>query len=362
MNQENNDQLRILYISRAHPPDVGGIEKQNFELGKYLSKVSQIETIINTWGRKFLIPFSIYALIKGVLKAKNNQVILLGDGLLAPIGWLIKKLSKKPVVSVIHGLDITYNKYFYQKLWAKIFIKNLDHLITVSNATKNECIKRSISEEKITFIANGINPETLNGNYDKEALNKILGFDLSNKKIILTLGRLVERKGVYWFIKNVLPKLDENIIYLVAGEGEERNKIEKLVKENKSNTVLLGHISEKDKKILLHNSDIFIQPNIKVKDDIEGFGITVIEAGTCKMTVVASNLEGLKDAIKDEQNGYLLESKNALQFVEKINYLLENKNKKKEFGEKSRAYNIKHYHWKNIAPQYIKTIKQIIKQ
>jgi glycosyltransferase involved in cell wall biosynthesis len=125
---------------------------------------------------------------------------------------------------------------------------------------------------------------------------------------------------------------------------------------------MLGKVTDEQRNILLNNCDLFLQPNIKIQGDMEGFGISVIEAASCKMPVLAANLEGLKDAIKDSENGFLIESENAEAWAEKINELLSDEKYCKEFGEKARQFVIENYEWKKIAQKYLKEITFLIKK
>jgi len=72
--------VKILFISRAYPPIVGGIENQNYELGKWLGRIADVKIIANTHGRKFLPLFAPYALLRAVLNISKYDVLLLGDG------------------------------------------------------------------------------------------------------------------------------------------------------------------------------------------------------------------------------------------------------------------------------------------
>jgi len=111
---------------------------------------------------------------------------------------------------------------------------------------------------------------------------------------------------------------------------------------------------------LFNTCDLFIQPNIKVQGDMEGFGLSVIEAVSCKIPVIASNLEGLKDAIIDGQNGFSIEPENTEKYVEKINELLANDDFRQEFGEKARQFVTQNFRWEIIAKRYLEEIKQTI--
>ena len=291
------------------------------------------------------------------------EVLLLGDGVLGMIGFLVKLFyrSQKKVVCVCHGLDLTYPFWLYQELWVKKFIPALDKLIAVGNETIRQGTKRGIPEEKFVFIPNGINPDQHIGNYSRSDLEKIVGEKLEGKKIILTSGRLAKRKGVAWFIRQVMPKLPESVVYLVLGEGPDRNNITRAIEEKKlhGRVKILGYQPDKERDICFNTADLFVQPNVKVPGDMEGFGISVIEATTCKLPVVASALEGLKDAIKEGENGFLVESENAEAWIKKINELLLKDDFRRRFGEKARQYAIENYSWKKIAKLYLNVIRHL---
>lgn len=354
--------MRILFISRAYPPVVGGIETQNYELYTWLSKLAHVKLIANRRGKNFLPFFLPYALLRGLFLLRKCDALLLGDGVLGIIGWLAKIFYKKPVICVLHGLDLTYQLGLYQKLWVGFFIKNLDRLIAVGNETVKIGVEKGVAREKFVFIPNGVDTEKYIGNYSRQDLEDVTGENLGGKKVLLTSGRLARRKGVAWFCENVLLKLPENIIYVIAGDGPDRNNIRQIIQKNKleARAKMLGYISDKSRDVLFNACDIFIQPNIKIPGDVEGFGISVIEAASCKLPVIASNLEGLKDAIKEGQNGFLVEPYDAEGYVKKINELLADENYRKEFGEKARQFVIENYHWEKIAKKYLEEITNII--
>jgi phosphatidylinositol alpha-1,6-mannosyltransferase len=185
---------------------------------------------------------------------------------------------------------------------------------------------------------------------------------LQNKKVILTSGRLAKRKGVAWFIRNVLPRLDNNVIYVVAGNGPDRENILQAIQEThlENRVKMLGYIEDSVRDMLFYTCDIFVQPNIPVTGDMEGFGISVIEAAYCGIPVIAANLEGLKDAIKHNQNGFLVETKNAEAYLSQINPLLNDDSYRKQFGQKARQFVMDNFSWSNISKQYIAEIKKTI--
>lgn len=356
------DKLKILFISHTFPPIVGGVETHNYELSTWLSKKADVTLIVNK--KRWLIPFFlVYATIRTVLSARKYDVIVLGSCLLSNVAWRLKLFgNKKPVVAVAHGLDLTWKNPIYQKLWIGIFLKKIDKIIAVGNETVKIAEEKGNSEDKIVFIPNGVDTEKNLVSATKDDLEKIIGQPIVGKKILLTSGRLAKRKGVAWFISNVMPKLGEEFLYVVAGDGPDKENIEKTIKNAKleKRVIMLGYVSDEKRNILLNTADLFVQPNIKIRGDMEGFGISVIEAGACRLPVLASALEGLKDAIKDGRNGFLAESGSTNMFVQKINELFSQDSPREIYGEQVREYVVQNYSWQYISGLYLNEIEKTI--
>ena len=100
--------MKLLFISRAFPPVVGGIEKQNFELASSLGKLVDLDLVANRRGKKFLPLFLPYAAFCGLWKARKADYVLLGDAVLSPVGLFLSILLNKRVYCIVHGLDITF--------------------------------------------------------------------------------------------------------------------------------------------------------------------------------------------------------------------------------------------------------------
>ncbi|HCP08804.1 MAG TPA: hypothetical protein DIT25_03345 [Candidatus Moranbacteria bacterium] len=353
--------MKVLFISHTYPPITGGVETQNYDLSVWLAKQSQIRLIVNK--KRWLIPFFlVYSAFKAIFLARNYDVIVLGSCLLGNIGWAVKKFTNKPVVAVAHGLDLTWKNKFYQSLWVGKFIPSLDKLIAVGNETVRIAVEKGIAPEKIVFIPNGIDLQKYPGSSSKGELEKLIGEEIGNKKTILTSGRLAKRKGVAWFIDNVMPKLPDQVIYIVAGDGPDRENIQEAILKNnlEKRVKLLGYVTDPVRDMLFHTCDVFVQPNIEIAGDTEGFGISVIEAAYCGIPVVAARLEGLQDAIKDGQNGFLIESRDAGSYARKINELLSDDSFRKNFGEKARQYVVENYSWDKISKKYLEEIESAI--
>lgn len=338
---------------------VGGMEKLGFALAKEFSR--NTDTTLITWGKSqkylpLIIPlFFLKALY--LIPAKKITHIHLGDALLSPLGLLLKILFNLKVTTTVCGLDITYKFPPYQFIVPKC-VKRLDKVICISNATLKECTKRGIPADKCIVIPCGVYPGEFLVNASRKDLEKITGKKLTGKKVIITVGRLVERKGVYWFIKNVFPKLDKNIIYLIIGDGPDKQKIANIIKKiNAEDRIfLLGKVSDSELKIIYNTSDLFVMPNIPVKGDIEGFGIVALEAASGGIPIVATKTEGIIDALRGLNTNFLqVEPLNKEEFVKQTNKVI--KSFKKLTG-REKTDNIL-YSWNNISKNYTSVFNKL---
>jgi len=170
---------------------------------------------------------------------------------------------------------------------------------------------------------------------------------LQDKKVLATIGRLIKRKGVAWFVDRVIPELDATYLFIIAGHGPEFELIHHRVKARdlQNKVVMLGKVSEKVRRLIYNAADIFVMPNISVEQDVEGFGIAVIEAGSCGLPVVASKIQGLRDSVIENKTGYLIEEGDTKGFLDRIRSM---DLKKEDIRQCVNA----RFHWSEIYKQY----------
>ena len=354
--------MKLLFISRAYPPIVGGLEKHNHALHEALCTKTLVEAIINRKGKKALLCFLPLATLKALFRTSEFDAVLLGDGLLSILGWFIKVLRPNTsVICIIHGLDITYPNPIYQFFWTRLFLPKMDQVIAVSQATAETAINKGLQISKLAIIPNGVHQQEKQSPHDRKKLNALLNIETENKIVLFTLGRLVKRKGVNWFIQQVMPKIQDRCLYLIAGDGPEKTAIEKSIQEHHLEKAVycFGFVDDELKSFLFTNADLFIQPNIKVDGDMEGFGIAVLEANANGLAVLGSNLEGLKDSITENQNGWLLKPGNAIAYAQKITQLSMHPIKMQQAGDKAKRFCHQHFSWDRIAEQYLEVVTNL---
>lgn len=310
----------ILFITRKYPPKIGGMETFSYNFYKFFKINNEIKIELIT-GNIFKIFFLIFY-FKFILR-KKFDFIHLGDG--AIIG--LSLFFKSKISITIHGLDLIYKRFFYQTYF-NFFIKNIDTFICVSQNTKRILESKKI-KNKIIVIPNSINTNNQSsvGKSEKKFKNK-------NLKILL-VGRQIKRKGTLWFLKKVVPKLPKDIDLLIIGNGVEKEKIKAEISHLKYHKIKYLENCSNQKLIRYYiDSDLFLMPNIKVNNDIEGFGIVLLEASLYNNILIGSNIDGIPSAIINNKNGHLCEVKDYNDFIDKImlyynNRTLLKKNKKK---------------------------------
>lgn len=386
--------MEILFITHKYPPSVGGMQKQSFELISGIEKRCKVHKLVLPPDESKITFF--YLLKKRVKKIleKNPGIDLihLNDGLMAIFSLGLRKITNIPIVVTIHGLDIVLpSKIFQTRILPKF--KNYQGFIAVSKATGTECEKRGLGKN-LTVVRNGVDVEMASIPTDPEIDKKLgdkLGIDITNKKILVTIGRPVERKGFSWFLKNVLPELDDDTIYLMIGPkqkyirtqnfflsllpkrlktiitlifgiGFDEIRIHNILKnpEINSKAFYLGKTKFGEMVQILKRADMFIMPNISIYGDAEGFGLVALEATICGTPVLASGIEGITDAIIDNENGYLLPSESPLIWSSTIKTLLSDPVGLRKFGEKAKDYTIENYSWEHMVDGYLEFFQKVV--
>lgn len=355
-------------MTRNFPPQIGGLERESFYLYKYLKRETDLILIKWGGGKKYL-PFILpYFLIRAsllLLLRRDIDVIHLNEGFLSILGLVLRAFAK-PISVTVHGLDITYKNKIYQRIIPKC-LSRLDKIICISGAVVSECIKRGIPPEKLCLVSEGLEDEFYMDE-DKQVLRrrfkKEFGIEIGDKMILLSVGRLVPRKGIHWFVENVISTLlskCENFIYLIVGEGPMRRQIQEVVREKGMDkwVFLLGKLSDDQLRLVYNIADIFIMPNIPLEGDLEGFGIVCLEAASCKLPIIASNLEGIKDATLNGKIGILVPPLNVDAFVKEILSLMEDGALRKELGERARSLVLSEFNWGKVAKGYLQALREL---
>jgi len=316
---------KILILSRKYPPSIGGMQVFARDFIRRMESVYDVDRIV-LGGRQlnlvWFLPY-LFAASLARLAGQKYDLVWLCDGLLAPLGALFKKITGVKVGVTVHGLDVTYSRFSYQR-FVPPAIRTLDKVVCVSANTMKECLERGVSREKCVVITNGVEQEdyAVSGS-TASCLGNLYGFlgdDIGGKKMLISVGRLIRRKGIDWFASTVVPLLDDDHVYLVAGDGpEKRNILNAAERSGVSGRVrLLGKVSDDHLRLLYNYGHALVLPNQRIEGDPEGFGIVAIEAASCGLPVVANSVDGVSEAVLDGRTGWLVDYNDEHMFAEKV--------------------------------------------
>lgn len=289
---------------------------------------------------------SIFLFLKvlGIKFFYSKQTVIV-NSIFIDLSWkVIRNLTRFNIqyCVVIHGLDLLeWQKENPRKLLQ--LLKEADELILNSYSTE-KLLKQMVGDQIELPLIHVIHPPFDKKQY--EGHNRIsdfkteLGIDLSGKKVISTVCRLVKRKGVDLAIKaaqNVL-KNNPDWVYLIAGLGTEYTVLNQLVLQlGLQNQILfLGAITHEQKYLLLEKSEIFIMPNHTLEqNDFEGFGISFVEAQFFKNAVIGGKSGGVVESVTNDESGFLIdfEKGEVIKSIEnKLALLVENNVLREEMG------------------------------
>lgn len=360
--------MKVLYVTRKFPPSVGGMEKAAYELYSALKELTPVRLVSYGGPNKYLPVVYPWLFLRALAATIGwrPDVIYLQDGVLAPMGAVLHVLTRKPIVMSIHGLEATYEHKLYKAVM-KHMVPRVQHVV-VGSAQTGLAVRAQYPKLPLSRVVYGVRdvfyqdrpPEAL-----RDELASKLGLDdsaLAGRKLLVTTGRLVERKGVAWFVDEVMPRIAKeqpDVLYLVAGKGPNEEKIRSLIAQhNLSEQVrLLGYIGDDVRDLLYNAADYFVMPNIPVPNDMEGFGLVAVEAASCGTPVIASGIEGILDAVTDDKTGKLLPAQDADAYTAEILRELA----APSFNRKDvRAYDLEHYSWQKAAKSYLAVFQRIL--
>lgn len=124
------------------------------------------------------------------------------------------------------------------------------------------------------------------------------------------------------------------------------------------NVRMLGKVPEEMLGRLYRGADLFAMPNVAVKGDMEGFGVVMLEAGMCGMPVLAADLEGISDVVREGENGHLVRSVDAEGFEQHILRYRANAALRAEASRRAAVYTAGHFGWPAIADVYVRLLQQ----
>lgn len=287
-------------------------------------------------------------------------------GAAAPLGLLapgLRRAGIKQIVALTHGHEVWWAKVFPFNLALRRIGKYVDHLSYLGEFTKRE-ISRALSSDaqaKMIRVAPGIDTKHFSPVPSASSLRSELG--LSNAKVIVSVGRLVHRKGQDFLIK-ALPAIKTsipNVHLLLVGSGPYEAHLRKLVKELKveSSVSFLGRVPYKDLPGYICLGDVFAMPSRSrlAGLEVEGLGIVYLEASSCGLPVIAGLSGGAPDAVLEGETGYCVDGTDTEAISNALVKVLSDSALAEDLGNRGREWVVQSWRWEIWSSEFAKLLK-----
>ncbi len=246
--------------------------------------------------------------------ARREQVraLHIGHLYLAPAGLVAGRLLRIPYVLYLHGGEMApYMRWRAVRGLVRALVRGAGWVITNSAYTRGAYGAMAIRHPRTTTVAVGVDSDRFRPGLDPRAVRARYGLDGAG--VILTVGRLVDRKGhdVVLRALGTVRQAVGPVRYLIAGSGPREPRLRALARDLgvADAVVFAGRVPDEELPSLYAACDVFVMPSraLPERDGIEGFGIVFLEAGACGKPVVGGRSGGCADAVLHGVTGVLVD-------------------------------------------------------
>lgn len=290
---------------------------------------------------------------------QNYDIIHCHFGLIGLIGVDLRdlKLLTGKVVTSFHGFDVNvYPRLHGNEVYNRLIEKG--NLYTANSYfTANKLLKIGFNQEKILKLPVGVDINYYNWLPKTYSPNETIN--------ILTIGRLVECKGIEYAIRALAKviKVYPNIKYKIVGEGQLKSKLENIIQElgvqNKVN--LVGRKTRQQLKQIYAESHIFVLSSIIGSDGSqEGQGLVLQEAQAARLPVVTTNIGGIPEGVLEGKSGFLVAEQDIEALAEKLIYLLGHPEIWAEMGQAGNTFVAENYSIETVNDYLVEKYKLLL--
>ncbi|MGQ0590683.1 MAG: glycosyltransferase family 4 protein [Sphingosinicella sp.] len=249
------------------------------------------------------------------LRAKFD-LIYCGHINLVPVAWLLSKMMGAPWALCLYGLEgwSRTGRRMVDPLAGRA-----DHYVALSQLTLDRFRKVwPVDPARCSIVRNAIHRAQFGVAPKNPALEK--RYRIEGKKVLMTFGRLDPTEQAKGFdrIIELLPNIRRNvpnIAYLICGDGGDRQRLDELadLKGVRDIVVFAGMIEESEQADHYRLADLYVMPS-----KFEGFGFVFLEAMACGIPVVASTIDGGREAVREGEIGQMVDPFNSAELEQAI--------------------------------------------
>ena len=298
-----------------------------------------------------------------VMRTYKSQIVWFGAA--APLGWMsgaLRRAGVERIVTLSHGHEVWWSKVFPFSLIMRRIGSNVDVLTYLGEFTR-DAIRPALGDHpRLVHIAPGIDTEHFTPGVKSQEL--LESFGLTEKKIIVSVGRLVHRKGQDRLIE-AMPKILKaipNAYLFMIGEGPYKRELEKLVaKHNLAQHVrFVGRLNYSQLPEHIRMGDVFAMPSRSrfFGLEVEGLGIVYLEASACGLPVVAGQSGGAPDAVLEGKTGLVVDGTDINEVARACVEILSDLDNAKKMGLAGRSWIESDWDWKIWGKRFAELLQK----
>jgi glycosyltransferase involved in cell wall biosynthesis len=285
------------------------------------------------------------------------------------VGAVCRKTLGTKHLLTLHGAGlVALEKLPFKKKITRFIVKNSDEITVVSSYVKERLlnlVSRDIKEEvqgKLKIIPMGVYTGLFQSEADRETLKS--KYAIRSKFVLLFIGRLADKKGVSYLIK-AMPKIvsqNKDVILLICGDGPLRKELEQITDELELQEFVrfIGYVTGENKIDCFALSDSLIIPSVVTESgDTEGLPVVILEGLAAGKPIIASDVGGVKDVIKEGWNGFLIKQRNPDQIAARVLELISNEELRVKFSRNALEAS-QDYDWAVIGGKYGQIMRDIV--
>jgi phosphatidylinositol alpha-1,6-mannosyltransferase len=315
------------------------------------------------WGFKSISGLKFYWRVFRQIKKiiKQHQITHIHCGRVIHEGvtaWLLKLITGIPYLCYVHGEDVeTAATSGEHNLMVKQVCKHADILICNSQNSANIVQRLDYAQnDKIQVLHPGVDSITFIPAAPDPIFQQNVGWQ--DRKVVITVGRLQERKGQDMMIRALAELVEDmpDILYAIIGRGDCREALEELSNSLslQQHVMFMDELSDEQMIQCYQQCDVFILPNRTINNDIEGFGMVLVEAQSCGKVVIAGDSGGTRETMKLNESGYIIDCAQPSLIAQTVKRLLDNPDKLKAMGTCARQHVVDTLDWQAHVRQAAK--------
>jgi phosphatidylinositol alpha-1,6-mannosyltransferase len=276
----------------------------------------------------------------------------LPEGLL---GLLAGTLSGIPFECYAHGEELTLGRTTGELRWlGSSVLRRARRIIANSHHTQHLLMTDwGVPSEKVVVMHPGVDTARFKPAPPSRAVRERLGW--GNRRVVLTVGTLQKRKGQDMLIR-ALPEIRRqcpDVLYSIAGEGREREYLDRLVEEHGVTDLVQFRGVPRDEELIecYQQCDLFALPNRQVDWDLEGFGIVFLEAQACGRPVIAGKSGGAPETLRPSVTGEVVECDAPDDLARIVSELLNDPERRARMGTEGRRWIEERFSWDVLSRQ-----------